>query len=70
MFLKTGVSDYGTTLADAEVLSSIRLTLFTSMVGTLIFGVMSIPLAYLLARKNFFLKGLVNGLIDIPVVIP
>ncbi|MDP1007890.1 hypothetical protein Q6240_32590, partial [Klebsiella pneumoniae] len=34
------------------------------------FGVASIPLAYLLARKDFFLKGLVNGLVDLPVVIP
>jgi molybdate/tungstate transport system permease protein len=70
LLLKTGVSDYTATLQDQEVASSIQLTLFASMAATLIFGIMAIPLAYLLARKSFPLKGLVNGMIDIPVVIP
>ena len=40
------------------------------MAATLIFAVAAIPFAYLLARKNFPLKGLVTGIIDLPIVIP
>jgi molybdate/tungstate transport system permease protein len=30
----------------------------------------AIPLAYVLARKNFFFKKLISGIIDLPIVIP
>jgi molybdate/tungstate transport system permease protein len=70
MLFKTSAGEYAATLSDPEVTSSIRLTLFASMGATILFGVLSIPLAYLLARKKFPLKGIVNGVIDIPVVIP
>lgn len=70
LLLKTPADDYLKTLGDKEVTSSIGLTLFASMAATLIFGLFSIPLAWLLARKKFPLKGLVNGIIDLPVVIP
>lgn len=55
---------------DIEVQESVWLTLWTSMLGTLFFSLFAIPLAYLLARKNFSLKNFLIGLIDIPVIIP
>lgn len=70
MFLHTSSEQYAQTIADPVVMRSIRLTLLSSLAGTLIFGIAAIPLAYILARKDFFLKGLVNGLVDLPVVIP
>ena len=70
MLIQTTPAQYSATFADAEVGRSIRLTLGSSMVATLLFGILSIPLAYLLARKDFALKGLINGIIDVPVVIP
>jgi len=70
LLLRTSPGEYLQTMGDTEVSSSITLTLMASMGATLIFGVLSVPLAYLLARKDFPLKGLVNGIIDIPVVIP
>jgi molybdate/tungstate transport system permease protein len=70
LFLKTTAGQYTEALADPEVGRSIRLTLFSSFLGTVVFGLAAIPLAYILARKDFFLKGLVNGLVDLPVVIP
>lgn len=70
IFLKTSLPQYGQAVADPAVMRSIRLTLLSSLAGTLLFGIASIPLAYLLARRDFFLKGLVNGLVDLPVVIP
>ncbi|MFP4467806.1 MAG: ABC transporter permease [Bacteroidales bacterium] len=70
MFLQTSGSQYLETLADSQVRESIRLTLLASLAGVIIFGIAAIPLAYILARKSFPGKGLVNGLIDLPVVIP
>jgi molybdate/tungstate transport system permease protein len=70
LLFNTSAAEYIRTINDTEVGASIRLTLFASMGAVLIFGLMSVPLAWLLARKKFPLKGLVNGIIDIPVVIP
>jgi molybdate/tungstate transport system permease protein len=38
--------------------------------ATLIFAIGAIPLSYFLARTNFRFKGIVNGIVDLPVVIP
>ncbi len=70
MFLNTTIPQYKDTLADVEVMRSIRLTLWASFIGTIVFGIAAIPLAYVLARKKFPLKSIVNGIIDLPVVIP
>lgn len=70
MFLQTSGNQYVETITDPEVRRSIRLTLLASLWGALIFGVAAIPLAYLLARKNFRGKAIINGLVDLPVVIP
>ncbi|MFH1320135.1 MAG: ABC transporter permease [Bacteroidota bacterium] len=58
------------TSKDSEVQYSIWLTLWTSMLATIVFAVAAIPLSYLLARKNFPLKRLVLAIIDLPIVIP
>lgn len=70
MILQCSASDIVETSADKEVQESIWLTLWTSMLGTLIFAVAAIPFAYLLARKDFPLKRLVTAMIDLPIVIP
>lgn len=70
VYLKTSFEDYSATLADEEVRRSIGLTLYASMAGTVLFGIGAIPLAYILARRKFPLKGIVNGIIDLPVIIP
>ncbi len=53
MFLQTTGAQYAATVADEEVMRSIRLTLVSSLVGVIIFGILAIPLAYVLARRNF-----------------
>ncbi|MFP4622359.1 MAG: ABC transporter permease [Bacteroidales bacterium] len=70
MFLHTEAGGIIDSVRDEEVVSSIRLTLVTSALGTIFFAFLSIPFAYLLARRNFPMKGLVLGIIDLPVVIP
>jgi molybdate/tungstate transport system permease protein len=70
MFFHTELAGFVESARDPEVVSSIRLTLIVSAAGTVFFALLSVPLAYLLARKNFPLKKLVLGIIDLPVVIP
>ncbi len=70
MFLKTSPVDLIETAKDDDVVNSIWLTLSTSFCATIIFAIAAIPLAYLLARKNFFGKRFVLGIIDLPIVIP
>lgn len=70
MFLKTSPISLFETAKESEVRDSIWLTIWTSVAGTLFFAIAAIPLAYLLARKNFPLKKVVTGIIDLPIVIP
>ncbi len=70
MFISTSPSDLFETARDVEVQQSIKLTLWVSLAATVIFSVAAIPLSYLLARKEFPLKAIVSGIIDLPVVIP
>jgi molybdate/tungstate transport system permease protein len=58
------------TLGDREVTNSIILTLRSALWATLVCLVFGIPLAYALARWNFPAKSLVQGLVDLPVMIP
>ena len=57
-------------VADAGVLSALSITLEAALVATAIAVVFGVPLAYLLARREFWGKSLVQGLIDLPLVIP
>lgn len=70
MLLSTTGGQLAETARDPEVTGSVKLTLLASMGATLIFAVVSVPFAYILARKRFPLKQLVNGIIDLPIVIP
>jgi molybdate/tungstate transport system permease protein len=70
MFLDTGSSEFIQTVGDKEVQDSIWLTLWVSFAATFVFAFASIPLAWILARKNFPLKQVVQGVIDLPVVLP
>jgi len=70
MFLATPLQDVVETTRDKEVTDSIFLTLWTSMLATVVFALGAIPLAYLLARRNFPMKRLVSGIVDLPIVIP
>lgn len=70
MILSADAEVMRSTIADREVMSSIFLTLRSALWATLACAVLGIPLAYLLARWNFPGKSLVQGLVDLPVMIP
>ncbi|MBN1978139.1 MAG: ATP-binding cassette domain-containing protein [Anaerolineae bacterium] len=58
------------TLLDEEVRSAILLTFQASLIATALAFVCGVPLAYLLARTDFPGKWLVEGIVDVPVVVP
>jgi molybdate/tungstate transport system permease protein len=58
------------TILDSEVAGAIGLTLYAALIATAVGFLLGVPLAYLLARKNFPGKRLVEGLIDVPIVVP
>jgi molybdate/tungstate transport system permease protein len=70
LFIHTGAKEFFETTADKEVQQSIWLTIWVSFAGTILFAIGAVPLAWLLARKSFPLKNVVQGIIDLPVVLP
>jgi molybdate/tungstate transport system permease protein len=58
------------TLLQSQVYQSILLTIYAALIATLIGTFLGVPLAYLLARHNFRGKGILEGLIDVPIVVP
>jgi molybdate/tungstate transport system permease protein len=57
-------------IRDPELRASIALTVLTATAATLLGALFGIPLAYLLARRSFPGRRIVQGIIDLPVVIP
>jgi len=66
----TGPALLWRTLLNEEVRGSILLTFYASFIATAIAFVCGVPLAYLLARMDFPGKRLVEGIIDVPIVVP
>jgi molybdate/tungstate transport system permease protein len=58
------------TLGDPEALRSLVLTFWAATLATLLAFLGGVPLAYLLARHHFRGKRLLEGLIDLPLVVP
>ena len=57
-------------LQDTQVLSAIFVSVYCALIATLIAILFGVPLAYTLARHDFFGKGFVESIVDIPIVIP
>ncbi|MDK2973880.1 MAG: molybdate/tungstate transport system permease protein [Methanofollis sp.] len=56
--------------ADAKVIDSIVLTMGAGANAVAILMIFGVPLAYVLARTNFRGKGLVETIVDIPLMLP
>ena len=70
MFLSVGKAELSEAATDPDVTASVWLTLGASMLATLAAALGAIPFAWTMARKDFPLKRLVNGIVDLPIVIP
>jgi len=70
LLFKTSSTEFFETVSDKEVQDSVWLTLSVAFVTTLVFAIGAVPFAWLMARYNFRGKRILQGLIDLPVVLP
>ncbi|MBW1700927.1 MAG: ABC transporter permease [Deltaproteobacteria bacterium] len=70
MVVQPSFQDLKETIQDPDVVRSIWLSIYTSGLAALISFVIGTPFAYLLARKNFWGKRLVESIVDLPIMIP
>ncbi len=70
MFLHTSPEEMRSTASDPAVIRSVWYTLAIAFAATIIFAVGAVPLAWIMARRKFPLKNVVQGIIDLPVVLP
>ncbi|HPK39204.1 MAG TPA: ABC transporter permease [Bacteroidales bacterium] len=70
LFFSTSLPDLFETIKDPQVQESIGLTMGVSALFTLLAGFFALPLAYIMARKEFWGKAFIQGLIDLPIVLP
>jgi sulfate/thiosulfate transport system permease protein len=61
-----GGGEYFNAITDKETLSSIRLTLLTAVISVSLNVVFGVAAAWVIAKYDFFGKGLLNTLIDLP----
>ena len=57
-------------LGQREVLGAVAVSLETATISVLLLALMGIPLAYLLARREFRGKRLINLLVQLPLAVP
>jgi molybdate/tungstate transport system permease protein len=70
LMLSSDLNSIIANLEDSQVISSIFISVYSALAATLIAVLFGVPLAYTLARHDFFGKGFVESIIDIPIVIP
>ena len=70
MFFDSSLNEVKTTVADPAVLRSVWYTLAIAFTATFLFAIGAVPLAWIMARREFPLKKFVQGIIDLPVVLP
>jgi len=70
MFFKTSPKEIFALFKDPEVMGSIFLTFRSALFATFFAIVFGTPLSFLVARKNFWGKKIVEAIIDIPIMVP
>ncbi len=70
LFMSVGVLNIFKTIQDKEVYDSIFLTLKSAFYAVVFVCITGIPLAYLIARYDFWGKSILESILDIPVMVP
>lgn len=59
-----------TALQESDIQDSIRLTLISCTITTILSLWVAIPIGYLMSRHRFFGRDLIDAILDIPIVLP
>lgn len=70
LLLHSSPASLGAALRDRELVASISLTVISASAATALSLVLGVPLAYLLARAQFRGRRLIEGIVELPVVVP
>ena len=70
MIAGAGAGFLGEALRQGDIRRSLWLTVSAALIATAIAFVVGVPLAYLLARRDFVGKRAIEGIIDLPIVFP
>ncbi len=70
MFIAPSIPILKETIMDKNVQRSIGLSIYTAVAAAVISFILGTPLAYLLARSNFKGKKIIEGIIDLPIILP
>ena len=70
LFLRVPPADLAARLAEPSVLHALRLSLVTSAFATLVVVALGLPMAWVLATRDFPGKRVVEVLVDLPMVLP
>ena len=70
LFVSVGIVNIFTTIQEKEVYDSIFLTLRSAFYAVAFVCITGIPLAYLIARYDFWGKSILESVLDIPVMVP
>jgi len=70
VLLRVNPTEIGANLANEEVRQAIWLSLTTTATSTLLGLTLGTPLAYLLARRRFRGRSVLDTLVDLPMVLP
>jgi len=70
LLLSAGLSGIIKASFDRYAIKAILISFEAAFVATLLSIIFGVPLAYLMARKNFPGKSIIEGIIDLPIVIP
>ncbi len=66
----TSPGDFIEALSSDEIQYSIRLSLMSCTVAAILSVWVAVPIGYLMSRFNFFGKGFIDAILDIPIVLP
>jgi molybdate transport system permease protein len=64
------LGEFGRILADANIRYAIRLSLLSCTITTILALWVAVPIAYLMSRTDFPGKNLLDGFLDIPLILP
>jgi molybdate transport system permease protein len=70
LMLSSAPNDIAHSLSKPEAQAAMRLSLETTLIATAASIIFGVPLAYLIARRRFFGRSLLDALIDIPILLP
>lgn len=70
LFLVPEFQDVLTNLVSEEMLFSLKLSIVTGIISTVLVILFALPIGYALSRFEFFGKGFVKTVIDLPIAFP